>query len=279
MCKTWLQISCDPVISTGQRKEGLWARIEKRHNKVRGEFPMSVNRALTTDGIKIRTETVKYVGFYSLVLRENQSGLTDEDKVKIMCSNCICENLVKCVLYFELFMIVVALIDLLTSKATTIYATVHKKSFGFSHCWTALKNEPKSEAIVQGCNYRGTARMSPVGSGTPSSNINDVDTDSAGLIDKRPLDRDSTKAARKKAMSSSSRSIGYLIKTHDIQIARLKHSEDKVEKKEAHYEFFKDLEFNKLEVQQEQIVVEETKLKFEECKEKNTELKEALAVN
>ncbi|KAL5672861.1 hypothetical protein ACJX0J_017167, partial [Zea mays] len=35
--------------------------------------------------------------------------------------------------------------------------------------------------------------------------------------------------------------------------------------KEAHYEFFKDLEFNKLEVQQEQIVVEETKLNFYIC--------------
>lgn len=132
---------------------------------------------------------------------------------------------------------------------------------------------------MQGCNYRGTARMSHVGSGTPSGNVNDVDTDSAGLIGKRPLDRDSTKAVRKKAMSSSSRSTEYLIKIHDIQIARLKHSEDKVEKKESHYEFFKDLEFNKLEVQQEQIVVEETKLKFEERKGKNAELKEALAVN
>jgi hypothetical protein len=32
LCKTWLEISSDPVISTGQRKEGLWARIEKRYN-------------------------------------------------------------------------------------------------------------------------------------------------------------------------------------------------------------------------------------------------------
>jgi hypothetical protein len=35
LCKTWLEISSDPVISTGQRKEGLWARIEKRYNELK----------------------------------------------------------------------------------------------------------------------------------------------------------------------------------------------------------------------------------------------------
>jgi hypothetical protein len=29
LCTTWLQISSDPIVHTGQRKEGLWARIEK----------------------------------------------------------------------------------------------------------------------------------------------------------------------------------------------------------------------------------------------------------
>jgi hypothetical protein len=82
LCKTWLEISSDPVISTGQRKEGLWARIEKRYNELRGEFPMRLNRALSSRWDKIRTEIGKYAGFYARVLRENQSGLTDNDKVK-----------------------------------------------------------------------------------------------------------------------------------------------------------------------------------------------------
>lgn len=43
LCKTWLQIRCDPVISTGQRKEGLWTRIEKGTTK--GDFPMRGNSA------------------------------------------------------------------------------------------------------------------------------------------------------------------------------------------------------------------------------------------
>jgi hypothetical protein len=82
LCKTWLEISSDPVINTKQRKEGLWARIEKRYNKLRGEFPMRLNRALSSRWDKIRAETGKYAGFYARVLRENQSGLTDNDKVK-----------------------------------------------------------------------------------------------------------------------------------------------------------------------------------------------------
>jgi hypothetical protein len=82
LCKTWLEISSDPVISTGQRKEGLWARIEKRYNELRGEFPMRLNRALSSRWDKIRAETGKFAGFYARVLRENQSGLTDNDKVQ-----------------------------------------------------------------------------------------------------------------------------------------------------------------------------------------------------
>jgi hypothetical protein len=82
LCKTWLEISSDPVISTGQRKEGLWARIEKRYNELRGEFPLRLNRALSSRWDKIRAETGKFVGFYARVLRENQSGLTDNDKVQ-----------------------------------------------------------------------------------------------------------------------------------------------------------------------------------------------------
>ena len=83
LCKTWLEISSDPVISIGQRKEGLWARIEKRYNELRGEFPLRLNRALSSRWDKIRAETGKFAGFYARVLGENQSGLTDNDKVQL----------------------------------------------------------------------------------------------------------------------------------------------------------------------------------------------------
>jgi hypothetical protein len=58
--------------------------------------------------------------------------------------------------------------------------------------------------------------MEPVGSATPSGSVNDMDNDEPGLIGKRPLGRDSMKASRKKAMSSSSQSTDYLSRIHYI---------------------------------------------------------------
>ncbi|KAL5671151.1 hypothetical protein ACJX0J_015457, partial [Zea mays] len=80
LCTTWLQISSDPIVHTGQRREGLWARIEKRYNEQRGQYPCRVNRALSSRWDKIRADVSKFSGYYARVLRENQSGLTDDDK-------------------------------------------------------------------------------------------------------------------------------------------------------------------------------------------------------
>lgn len=114
-----------------------------------------------------------------------------------------------------------------------------KRGFPFMHCWKKLKNEPKWLAIVQGPSLRGAAAMSPVGSATPTRIVNDVDSDSPGLTGKRPLGQDSTKASRKKALSSSSQSTEYLTRIHNIQMARLKHSENKVEKKKHNMSFLR----------------------------------------
>jgi hypothetical protein len=100
------------------------------------------------------------------------------------------------------------------------------------HCWTRLKNEPKWDFMVHGSPWRGNAGMDPVGSGTPSGSVNDLENDEAGIKGKMPLGRDSTKASRKKAMSSSSQSTEYLSRIHDIQIERLKQSEEKSDKKQ-----------------------------------------------
>jgi hypothetical protein len=82
LCTTWLQISSDPIVHTGQRREGLWARIEKRYNEQRGEFPCRLNRALSSRWDKIRADVSKFSGYYARVLREKQSGISDEDKVR-----------------------------------------------------------------------------------------------------------------------------------------------------------------------------------------------------
>jgi hypothetical protein len=84
-----------------------------------------------------------------------------------------------------------------------------------------------------------------------------VEFDEGGSKGKRPLGRDSTKASRKKSMSSSSQSTDYLSRIHDIQIARLKQSEEKSDLKQQNIEFMKEVELKKLEVQSKEIQVQE----------------------
>jgi hypothetical protein len=103
--------------------------------------------------------------------------------------------------------------------------------------------------MVHGSPWRGNAAMEPVRSLTPTGSVNDVESDEGGSKDKRPLGRDLTKTARKKATSSSSQSTDYLARLHDIQIARLKQSEEKSELKQQNIEFMKEVELKKLEVQ------------------------------
>jgi hypothetical protein len=103
--------------------------------------------------------------------------------------------------------------------------------------------------MVHGSPWRGNAATEPVRSLTPTGSVNDVESDEGGSKGKRPLGRDSTKTARKKATSSSSQSTDYLARLHDIQIARLKQSEEKSELKQQNIEFMKEVELKKLEVQ------------------------------
>ena len=125
------------------------------------------------------------------------------------------------------------------------------------HCWTRLKNEPKWDSMVHGSPWRGNAGMEPVGSLTPSSSVNDLEYQEGGSKGKRSLGRDSTKASRKKAMSSSSQSTDYLSRIHDMQVARFKQSEEKSDQKQQNIEFMKEVELKKLEVQSKEIQVQE----------------------
>jgi hypothetical protein len=56
VCHAWLAVSCDPIINTGQKRQGFWSRI---------------------------TEAYTFAGYMMAVLRQNPSGLTDVDKVHL----------------------------------------------------------------------------------------------------------------------------------------------------------------------------------------------------
>jgi hypothetical protein len=122
---------------------------------------------------------------------------------------------------------------------------------------------------VQGSSYRGTGATSPVASATPSGNVNDLDDGSVGLSGKQLLGRDSTKLARKKPTTSSSQFTNYLSKIHEIQMARLKRSEDKSEQKQENLDFMMDVELKRLEVQQHELDMKKNKYRL---KRENTRM-------
>jgi hypothetical protein len=73
-------------------------------------------------------------------------------------------------------------------------------------------------------------------------------------------------------MSSTSQSTDYLSRIHDIQIARLKQSEEKSELKQQNIEFLKEVELKKLEVQSKEIQMQERRMLIEERIRKDEEL-------
>ena len=82
LVKSWLEISTDSVINTGQKREGFWARITTRYNKKRGPYPTRSFRSLQSRWDIIKAESFKFSGYMENVIRDNPSGMSDADKVK-----------------------------------------------------------------------------------------------------------------------------------------------------------------------------------------------------
>ncbi|PVH48216.1 hypothetical protein PAHAL_4G279500 [Panicum hallii] len=69
LVKSWLEISCDPIINTGQKKWGFWARITGHRWDT------------------IKAESSKFAGYMANVLRDNPSGMSDADKTASALAN------------------------------------------------------------------------------------------------------------------------------------------------------------------------------------------------
>src|SRR6266540_1453125 len=81
LCKAWLEISCDPVTNTGQRKESFWTRVLQRYNSQRSNYPERSQKSLMSRWDFIKAEVSKFSGYMAEMLRMNQSGMNDSDKV------------------------------------------------------------------------------------------------------------------------------------------------------------------------------------------------------
>jgi hypothetical protein len=275
LCTTWLQISSDPIVHTRQRREGLWARIEKRYNEQRGQYPCRLNRALSSRWVKIRADVSKFSGYYARVLRENQSGLTDDDKVRqIIQSLTHVHYLLVCTSYY---IYLIHLIFLQTSKAATLFAHEENKPFHYMHCWHQLKGEPKWESICQGHSFRGL-NAKPIGSpGTPFVEAHETDSGSAGLTGKRPRGHDYSKSERKKGASSSSTE--YLSRLQEMTEKQIQRSIEKCEKKDKSSEEDGEIEKKRLELEAEKVIIRQRELKLQELESAQSRLQMLCSTN
>jgi hypothetical protein len=81
LTKWWVATSTDPVTNTGQKREGMWVRIQKGYNSQRARFPERTLRSLNNCWDIIKAECNLFSYQYTQVIRVNPSGYTDADKV------------------------------------------------------------------------------------------------------------------------------------------------------------------------------------------------------
>lgn len=169
----------------------MWNRIKQRYDHRRELYPERSVRSLQSRWEIIKLEVGKFASFYTDAIRENPSGMSDANK---------------------------------TTHAAANFADILKHKFAFMHCWEIMKGEPKWQEPKQ----RGVAG-SAEGDGfgdemNPDSNTVDGDNpDIAGSAEKRPMGRDSAKAAKKKANCStgSTSSSEYASRMQDLSLQKI----------------------------------------------------------
>jgi hypothetical protein len=114
LAKGYVKNSMDPKTGTDQEAEHLWSNIAEFYRSQLMELHgLKSNRSV--QGLKnrwsiINREVSKFAGYYQRILALDESGKTDEDKLK---------------------------------DAIALYKEMEKKSFQFLHVWTFLYKFPK----------------------------------------------------------------------------------------------------------------------------------------
>jgi hypothetical protein len=81
LVNSWLQISCDPTINTGHKKEKFWERIAVEYNCKHGPYPQRSLCSLQSRWDVIMAENSKFLGYMTKAFYKNPSGMTDAEKV------------------------------------------------------------------------------------------------------------------------------------------------------------------------------------------------------
>jgi hypothetical protein len=82
VCQAWLAVRCDPIVNTGQKRQGFWNRITEAYNSRRGSMPERSTKSLMSRWDSIKTQCSTFARYMMAVLRQNPSRMTDADKVR-----------------------------------------------------------------------------------------------------------------------------------------------------------------------------------------------------
>jgi hypothetical protein len=68
LCKSWLEISCDPITNTGQRKVSFWLHVLTRYNSQCKNFPERSQKSIMSRWDFIKAEMSKFSGYMAAAI-------------------------------------------------------------------------------------------------------------------------------------------------------------------------------------------------------------------
>lgn len=121
LCRSWLDVSQDPVVSTNQKSETLYRRIRQKFVEICQETNVAIDFELRGEkGLKSRWSVInkgvcKFVGCVTQITSRQQSGFSPQDVLR---------------------------------EALLLYSTKEKSPFSLMHCYHILKDAPKWSQYV-----------------------------------------------------------------------------------------------------------------------------------
>jgi hypothetical protein len=94
VCHAWLAMSCDPIVNTGQKRQGFYNQITEAYNSRRGTMPKRSIKSLMSRWDSIKTQCSISDGYMTDVLRQNLVALLMQTRyVSIIILDPLCSSI------------------------------------------------------------------------------------------------------------------------------------------------------------------------------------------
>ncbi|CAN6166513.1 unnamed protein product [Urochloa humidicola] len=254
LCKAWLEISCDPITNTGQRKESFWLRVVNRYNSKCGRYPQRSQKSIASRWDTIQAEVNKFSGYMAEKIRCNPSGMSDADK---------------------------------SVAAAADFAAIESHNFTLMHCWNILKDEPKWLELKKMDTPQNSVSSEQRNVLNLDLNSPSDDASPASSAGKRPMGRDAAKAAKRKAKLASSEHVS---KMHELSVHKIDLFKETEAERKARLDEMVALEKVKveearehrkqmLELEKERLAMEQKRLQMEVAQKEKEEDERIMAIN